>query len=87
MTSFQSHQLLVDSVSLSNPAKNSIEYLDLNLQVFPYGRDRFNLTEISEIGFLLSNQTFKPPKYFGPFVFHGDEYENYEGDNSLNIKK
>ncbi|XP_015891139.3 leucine-rich repeat receptor protein kinase HPCA1 [Ziziphus jujuba] len=76
LTSFQSHQLLVDSVALSDPKKGSI-YLDLSLEVFPYSRDRFNRTEISEIGFLLSNQTFKPPKYFGPFVFHGDEYENY----------
>ncbi|KAH7520884.1 hypothetical protein FEM48_Zijuj08G0193000 [Ziziphus jujuba var. spinosa] len=77
LTSFQSHQLLVDSVALSNPKKGSI-YLDLNLEVFPYSRDRFNRTEISEIGFLLSNQTFKPSKSFGPFVFHGDEYENYQ---------
>ncbi|KAH7520882.1 hypothetical protein FEM48_Zijuj08G0192800 [Ziziphus jujuba var. spinosa] len=76
LTSFQSDQLLVDSVALSNPNSEPI-YLDLRLKVFPYGRDRFNRTEISEIGFLLSNQTFKPPKYFGPFVFHGDEYENY----------
>ncbi|KAF3440645.1 hypothetical protein FNV43_RR18929 [Rhamnella rubrinervis] len=76
--SFESHGLSVDSVSLSNPLKDFNNYLQISLKVFPFGQDRFNRTEISGIGFLLSNQTFKPPKYFGPFVFHGDGYENYE---------
>ncbi|KAH7520883.1 hypothetical protein FEM48_Zijuj08G0192900 [Ziziphus jujuba var. spinosa] len=78
LTSLRSHQLLVDSVALSNPNYKDSIYLDLSLEVFPYGRDRFNLTEISEIRFWLSSRTFKPPKSFGPFVFHGDEYEDYE---------
>ncbi|KAK4588811.1 hypothetical protein RGQ29_019708 [Quercus rubra] len=76
---FHSHQLPVDSVSLtlSNPIKVSFEYLEVKLKVFPYGPVSFNRTGISSIGFMLSNQTFKPPKLFGPFNFFGDKYEKY----------
>lgn len=77
MHSFQSHNLPVDSVSLSNPAKDSFQYLNLRLQVFPSNQDRFNRTGIFAIGFLLSNQTFKPPKEFGPFFFKADEYDHF----------
>ena len=83
---FQSYTVHVDSVSLSNPHKDSAEYLDITLQVFPYGRDRFSRTEISDIGFAFSNQTYKPPKYFGPFFFIAEGYESYAGD-SLNMAK
>ncbi|XP_050267175.1 leucine-rich repeat receptor protein kinase HPCA1-like isoform X4 [Quercus robur] len=79
MHSFHSHQLPVDSVSLtlSNPITASSEYLEVKLKVFPYGQVSFNLTGISSIGFMLSNQTFKPPALFGPFYFIGDKYEKY----------
>ncbi|XP_023895108.2 leucine-rich repeat receptor protein kinase HPCA1 isoform X3 [Quercus suber] len=79
MRSFHSHQLPVDSISLtlSNPIKASSEYLEVKLKVFPYGQVCFNLTGIYSIGFMLSNQTFKPPPPFGPFYFIGDKYEKY----------
>uniref|UniRef100_A0A3N7G7C6 non-specific serine/threonine protein kinase n=1 Tax=Populus trichocarpa TaxID=3694 RepID=A0A3N7G7C6_POPTR len=77
MDSFKFHQLPVDSVNLSHPRKDSSTYLVMNLQVFPFGQDRFNWTGISRIGFALSNQIFKPPSQFGPFVFHGDTYLNF----------
>ncbi|KAJ9141266.1 hypothetical protein P3X46_031819 [Hevea brasiliensis] len=80
MDSFRSNQLPVDSVSLSNPRKDLSEYLDLNLQVFPFDRDYFNQTIISQIGFVLSNQTFKPPKFFGPYYFIGDVYHYFAGE-------
>ncbi|KAJ6416045.1 hypothetical protein OIU84_004776 [Salix udensis] len=79
MDSFKSHQLPVDSVHLSQPRKDPSQYLDLNLQVFPFGQDRFNRTAISRIGFVLSNQTFKPPAQFGPFFFAGDTYLHFTG--------
>jgi len=79
MNSFKFHQLPVDSVNLSHPRKDSSTYLVMNLQVFPFGQDRFNWTGISRIGFALSNQIFKPPSQFGPFVFHGDTYLNFAG--------
>ncbi|XP_022897042.1 probable leucine-rich repeat receptor-like protein kinase At5g49770 isoform X2 [Olea europaea var. sylvestris] len=74
---FQSNNLPVDSVSLSNPTKNLDDYLVLNLQVFPSGLNYFNWTGISGIGFVLSNQTFKPPDGFGPFFFIGDNYKYF----------
>ncbi|KAK7855922.1 putative leucine-rich repeat receptor-like protein kinase [Quercus suber] len=97
MHSFHSHQLPVDSVSLtlSNPIKASSEYLEVKLKVFPYGLVSFNRTGISSIGFMLSNQSFKAPIIFGPFYFIGDKYEKYteqldlrrrRGDSFLEVK-
>ncbi|XP_028127258.1 probable leucine-rich repeat receptor-like protein kinase At5g49770 isoform X1 [Camellia sinensis] len=77
MNSFQSHQLPVDSVSLSNPSKNSDDYFVLSLEVFSSGQDHFNRTGVYGIAFVLSNQTFKPPKMFGPFFFIGDPYSSF----------
>lgn len=79
MVTFQSHSLPVDSVSLSNPTKNIDDYLLLNLQIFPSGQDYFNRSGISGIGFMLSNQTFKPPSGFGPFFFIGNSYPYFSG--------
>ncbi|KAK6945680.1 Serine-threonine/tyrosine-protein kinase, catalytic domain [Dillenia turbinata] len=75
MESFKS--LPVDSVSLSDPTRDSSDYLELSLEIFPFGRDRFNHSEVSAIGFILSNQTFKPPKEFGPFYFIGSTYLHF----------
>lgn len=77
MDSFTSNELPVDSVSLSNPRKDSSEYLELKLQVFPSNQDHFSQKVISQIGFMLSNQTFKPPKQFGPYYFRGDSYQYF----------
>lgn len=79
MFSLRSNRLPVDSVSLSNPIKNSDDYLLLNLQIFPSGQNYFNHTGISAIGFVLSNQTFKPPHLFGPFFFIADNYQYLTG--------
>ena len=89
MESFKFHQLPVDSVNLSHPRKDSSAYLVMNLQVFPFGQDRFNRTGISRIGFVLSNQIFKPPSQYGPYVFHGDTYLYFAGSLILiqNYKK
>ncbi|KAK3031339.1 hypothetical protein RJ639_035245, partial [Escallonia herrerae] len=77
--SFHTHQLPVDSVSLSNPTKNLDDYLVLSLKIFPSGQAYFNRTGISGIGFVLSNQTFKPPPTFGPFFFIGSNYGYFAG--------
>lgn len=77
--SFQYNRLPVDSVSLSNPTRNLDDYLQLSLQVFPSGQNFFNHTGVSAIGFVLSNQTFKPPGTFGPFFFIGDSYQYFTG--------
>ncbi|KAK2993636.1 hypothetical protein RJ640_019276 [Escallonia rubra] len=77
--SFHTHQLPVDSVSLSNPTKNLDDYLVMSLKIFPSGQAYFNRTGISGIGFVLSNQTFKPPPTFGPFFFIGSNYGYFAG--------
>ncbi|KAL3651478.1 hypothetical protein CASFOL_004480 [Castilleja foliolosa] len=79
MSTFKSHNQPVDSVSVSNPTKNIDNYLLLSLQVFPSGDDHFNRTGISRVGFILSNQTFKPPDGFGPFYFLSSNYPYFEG--------
>lgn len=78
-TSFKSHNLPVDSVSVSNPDKNTDEYFIISLQVFPSGVDRFNRTGISGVGFVLSNQSYKPPHGYGPYFFNGDPYKYFTG--------
>ncbi|XP_051146447.1 leucine-rich repeat receptor protein kinase HPCA1-like isoform X2 [Andrographis paniculata] len=79
MTTFNSQSLPVDSVSVSNPTKNIDNYLLMSLRIFPSGQDFFNRSVISSIGFMLSNQTFKPPPGFGPFFFIGDSYPYFAG--------
>lgn len=87
MQSFKSHFLPVDSVLLSHPSEDSSRYLILSLQVFPSGQDHFNRTGTFSIGFLLSNQTFKPPKVFGPFYFLADKYNHFENSGSTKSSK
>ncbi|KAJ0796248.1 putative protein kinase RLK-Pelle-LRR-VIII-1 family [Helianthus annuus] len=79
MTSFEMHKLPVDSVSLGNPTKNADDYLDLTLNIFPSGDERFNRTGITRIAFMLSNQTYKPPHAFGPYFFIADNYDSFSG--------
>ncbi|KAK3419480.1 hypothetical protein EUGRSUZ_G00037, partial [Eucalyptus grandis] len=74
MIFFQSYQLPVASVSLSDPCKDSSDYLKLNLAVFPSEGVSFNRTSINSIGFVLSNQTYRPPKLYGPSYFIADQY-------------
>lgn len=76
----QTNLIPVDSISLKNPTKNLDNYLVINLEVFPSGVERFNRTGISRIGFMLSNQTFKPPHGFGPFYFLADVYKYLPGN-------
>ncbi|CAO2829842.1 unnamed protein product [Amaranthus hypochondriacus] len=77
MKTFNSEKVPVDSVSISNISRSPSNYLQMTLQVFPLGLDRFNRTAVSAVGFILSNQTFKPPDYFGPFFFTGSVYTTF----------
>ncbi|XP_074294396.1 leucine-rich repeat receptor protein kinase HPCA1-like isoform X2 [Silene latifolia] len=83
MAVFQSNKVAVESVSLSNMSRDSSNYLDVNLEIFPLGQVRFNRTAIRSIGFILSNQTFKPPPSFGPFIFMADEYPIFAEEPGL----
>ncbi|KAI7750102.1 hypothetical protein M8C21_006734 [Ambrosia artemisiifolia] len=79
MSSFESHKLPVDSVSLGDPTKNADDYLKLTLSIFPADDDRFNRSGITRIAFMLSNQTYKPPHGFGPYFFIADNYDFFSG--------
>lgn len=83
MQSFMSHHLPVDSVLLSHPTKDSNQYLELTLQLFPSRQDHFNRTGTLSVAFLLSNQTYKPPKIFGPFYFNADKYGHFESSGKF----
>ncbi|KAL4278931.1 hypothetical protein GQ457_03G036800 [Hibiscus cannabinus] len=75
---FKLHEFPVDSVSIRNPRMVPTQYLLLDLELFPYGQDRFNETGIAEIASAFSSQDYKPPDmYFGPYVFRGDPYEHF----------
>ncbi|MED6145711.1 hypothetical protein PIB30_027958 [Stylosanthes scabra] len=81
LNSFQSQKLPVDSVSLSNPTRNSSNNnFQLTLNVFPSQTDRFNRTGVSSVAFVLSNQIYKPPEFFSPYFFNGLNYEYYGGE-------
>ncbi|KAK9054804.1 hypothetical protein SSX86_025883 [Deinandra increscens subsp. villosa] len=76
MISLESNQLPVDSVSLAHPKKNSDDYLELTLDIFPTGdNERFDRLEITRIAFVFSNQTYKPPHAFGPYFFLAHNYD------------
>ncbi|KAK9022885.1 hypothetical protein V6N11_003123 [Hibiscus sabdariffa] len=77
----------VDSVSLNNPRIDPFQYLLLDIELFPYGQDKFNKTGISKIASAFSSQDYKPPdQYFGPYVFGGEPYD-YFSDGSAHSSK
>lgn len=86
MKSFE--KLPVNSVSLSNPIKDFSEDFKIRLQVFPSGQGCFNRTGLSQVGFVFSNQIFKPPQGFGPYYFLADPvpYDCYAGNFKFTFK-
>ncbi|GAB2227159.1 hypothetical protein Droror1_Dr00008971 [Drosera rotundifolia] len=78
MQTFQNLSLPVDSVSISEVNKNSFDYLDMLLEMFPSGQVAFNETGITALGFVFSNQTYKPPLEYGPYAFIAQSYAGFE---------
>lgn len=62
------------SVFLQNPFFNVDDYLQVQVALFPPTDKYFNRSEIQSIGFDLTNQTYKPPKDFGPYYFIASPY-------------
>jgi hypothetical protein len=62
------------AVILSGIHFNDDNYLQVQVKMFPSTGVLFNVSEVSRIGFLLSNQTYKPPPRFGPYFFIADPY-------------
>ncbi|KAG8068276.1 hypothetical protein GUJ93_ZPchr0005g15304 [Zizania palustris] len=72
-------QLRPGSVYLSDIHFDSDSYLQVQVKLFPTSGTAFNLSELIRIGFDLSNQTYKPPKNFGPYFFIADPYAPLSG--------
>uniref|UniRef100_A0A0E0L3Z8 non-specific serine/threonine protein kinase n=1 Tax=Oryza punctata TaxID=4537 RepID=A0A0E0L3Z8_ORYPU len=72
-------QLLPGSVALSDIHFNSDNYLQVQVKLFPTSGVTFNLSDLTKIGFYLSNQTYKPPANFGPYFFIADPYAPLAG--------
>ncbi|EHA8587934.1 putative leucine-rich repeat receptor-like protein kinase [Cocos nucifera] len=62
------------SVFLENPFFDADSYLRLQVKLFPSNGMYFSRPKILGIGFDLSNQTYKPPKIFGPYYFIASPY-------------
>ncbi|KAK9678029.1 hypothetical protein RND81_11G183200 [Saponaria officinalis] len=74
LSSLVSYNLPVASISLSDVAVDSFGDLNMRIAIFPAGQVLFNDTVVMLLGFVFSNQTFKPEKEFGPYVFLADSY-------------
>lgn len=72
-TSLSGLPLRGGAVQLSDIHFNMDNYLLVQVKLFPSGT-LFNVSDIIIIGFLLSNQTFKTPRDFGPYFFIADPY-------------
>ncbi|KAK4480215.1 hypothetical protein RD792_013277 [Penstemon davidsonii] len=73
------------SVSLQNPFFNVDDYLQVQLGLFPYGSKYFNRSEVRRIGFSMSNQSYKPPKEFGPYYFIASPYVFGDGNERTHV--
>ncbi|CAM8974062.1 unnamed protein product [Rhodiola kirilowii] len=61
-------------VYLDNIKFNAIEYLDVEVALFPTTGRYFNVSEVQALGRAFSRQTYKPPDEFGPYVFSASPY-------------
>ncbi|EEC69017.1 hypothetical protein OsI_37812 [Oryza sativa Indica Group] len=76
---FLNLSLPVDSIAIHDPFVDTNNNLEMSLEVYPSGKDQFSEQDISGIGFILSNQTYKPPSNFGPYYFLGQTYSFANG--------
>ncbi|CAO2828632.1 unnamed protein product [Amaranthus hypochondriacus] len=76
--------LPVESISLSDVSVDQFGYLNMHLAVFPSVQDHFNRTGVFSLAFVFSNQTYKPPKEYGPYVFYASIYTQFGGASRSN---
>ncbi|KAL5205791.1 hypothetical protein ABZP36_034000 [Zizania latifolia] len=76
---FLNLSLPVDTVAIHDMLVDTNNNLQMSLEVFPSGKVQFGEQDISAIGFILSNQTYKPPPVFGPYYFLGQTYSFSSG--------
>lgn len=86
---FLDYKLAVESISLQNPSINENNNMEISLQVFPNGKIQFDEQDISLLGNMLSNQTYKPTTpgiSFGPYYFVGQQYHFADGKMIQDLK-
>ncbi|XP_050214535.1 leucine-rich repeat receptor protein kinase HPCA1 [Mercurialis annua] len=74
MTLWTKLDLTPGSVYIQNPFFNVDDYLQVEVALFPPTGVAFNRTAVIRMGFYLSNQTYKPPEDFGPYLFIASPY-------------
>ncbi|KFK26616.1 hypothetical protein AALP_AA8G271800 [Arabis alpina] len=75
---FKKFSYPVDSVGIRNIRENETDHqLLIDLLVFPSGQESFNQTGMAHVSFAFSNQTYKPPPIFGPYIFKGIQYSHF----------
>ncbi|XP_044974060.1 leucine-rich repeat receptor protein kinase HPCA1-like [Hordeum vulgare subsp. vulgare] len=67
------------AVFLSDIHFSSDDYLQVQVSLFPSTGTSFDTSELINIGFAFSNQTYKPPSIFGPYYFIADTYASFSG--------
>jgi Leucine-rich repeat (LRR) protein len=86
-TKFEKLNVPVDSIAIHDPFFDSNNNLQMSLELFPSGKVQFSEQDISDVGFILSNQTYKPPGTFGPYYFNGQQYSFANGKAIQFIQK
>ena len=76
---FLERSIPLDSVSIHDSIFSAHNNLQMSLELFPSGKTRFSEQDVSDIGFMLSNQTYKPTGY-GPYFFIGQAYTFANGE-------
>ena len=72
MNAFHSHDIPVESVSLSIPTDDPFQGFDYVIQIFPLGQDHFSQTDICHISSVLGDLSTN-----GPYDFViGNNYGN-----------
>ncbi|XP_018476193.1 leucine-rich repeat receptor protein kinase HPCA1 isoform X2 [Raphanus sativus] len=86
---FKDSNYHVDSIAVRNIRENTTDHqLLIDLLVFPLGRESFDERGTSLVNFALSNQTYKPPPRFGPYIFRANPYNQFSdggGSSSSNM--
>ncbi|WOK95546.1 putative leucine-rich repeat receptor-like protein kinase [Canna indica] len=76
--------LAPNSVYISDLHFNEDNYILLDLALFPSNGMYFDRSDIARIGNILSNQIYKPPKQFGPYIFRAFPYIFADGSTNGN---
>ncbi|EOA15173.1 hypothetical protein CARUB_v10028556mg, partial [Capsella rubella] len=75
----------VSYVAVGNREENSFHHLLVYVQLFPYGKERFNPTDMATVISGFTTQSFTPPYRFGPYVFKPNPYNHFSANMGVVI--